>query len=79
MSRAFVAGAVLGKAAVVLLLSFVVLNLGGNQVRGTLADQQRVLTINDLFSDVARAAPGFGGMFYDAQGNLNVTSDPLSV
>jgi len=58
-----------GLVALVALLS---LNLGGNEVRGASGDQQRVITVNDLFSDVARAAPAFGGMFYDEQGNLNV-------
>ena len=41
-------------------------------LREAAAQQQRVITINDLLSDVGRAAPGFGGMSYDSQGNLSV-------
>lgn len=44
----------------------------GNQNQGGPDGPQRVITINDRFSDIAKAEPAFGGMFYDKQGNLNV-------
>ena len=61
-----------GLVALLALLALLWANLGPNGPGGVSADQPRVITINDRFSDVARAEPAFGGMFYDEQGNLTV-------
>jgi hypothetical protein len=55
-----------------LVLALVLLNPQGNQVQEALADQHQVVTVNDLFSEVAKETPAFGGMFYDEEGNLNI-------
>jgi hypothetical protein len=44
----------------------------GGTLQGALPQGDEPKTLDDLFETLARDIPGFGGMFYDEAGNLNV-------